>query len=182
MDNQRNIFASTAATMLQALPLIKHKQLAKVGINAELSSELDALTCKELAAVSKSAEKFLTIQFDANQLKGAIQGVVGKRKDQDFQDAFLMNQATSQMMREFFGMHPSEFCARRRELGLDGLGIHRPPFCDEKTEVVIWRAWMRHEGDDERMRYLRVAEETMQPLSVIWTTIEQHKDVTVREM
>lgn len=147
-----------------------------IDISDELVSQLSQLSLTELQAVIKRSSRFMTITIDSPVLTTVLQEVANDGENAELQDQFIYHRATAKMMREFFGMHTTDFCARRKRLGLAHLGQHRPPVCDEENEVLFWREYQRLKHLEIRHRYLKIAENTGQPLNVIWPAIQRHED------
>ncbi len=168
-------YTALAASLFHQIPNEKNRHCPKIGMNDELASRLTSLSLSELRALTLKAERFLTIRIDKPVLEQILLEVANDDDNSELQDQFLYHYATNTMMREFFGMHTTEFCARRKLLGLAGKGQHRPQYCDEETEIRIWKQFQRFGHLDIRQRYLKVAEITGQPLNIVWPAIQRHK-------
>ncbi len=174
MDTQ-GTYTALAVSLFQQIPSEGNQHCPKIGINGELASLLTSLTLSELHSVALKAERFLTVRIDKPVLEQALLEVASEDDNIELQDQFLYDYATNRMMREFFGMHTTEFSARRKIMGLAGKGQHRPQYCDEETEILIWKQFQRYDHLDIRQRYLKVAEVTGQPLNIVWPAIQRHE-------
>lgn len=146
-----------------------------IGIDDALATTLSKLTFAEVRTIASRANRFLTIHIDAESLEQLISHAANDRADSELQDRFLYNYATSAMMREFFGMHTTEFCNRRKILGLAGQGQHRPQYCNEETEIAIWTHFQANNDIEIRERYLKVSELTGQPLNIVYPAIKRNE-------
>lgn len=164
-----------ATTLFGTVHLTGEHGHKDIGIDDELATRLSELTYSEVNTITSKANQFLTVRVDADSLERLIFDAKNKTEDNDLQDQFLYNYATSAMMREFFGMHTVEFCARRKALGLAGHGQHRPQHCNEETEVMIWNYYQSTEDLEIRKRYLKVSELTGQPLNIVYPAIKRHE-------
>jgi len=174
VEKATQAYSALVQLILNSLPNLSTHDANRFGIKNELFERLKHLRPNEHVYLLEHASRFLTISFDASSIEQLLNEAQEKNRERELEDQFLYSQATNTMMRELFGMHTTEFCARRRVLGLAGQGQHRPQYCDEETEILIWRQWKKYESLEERQRYLSVAEAACQPLNIVWPAIKRH--------
>lgn len=173
--DKHTTYTTLAVSLFNQIPNRKNQHCTSIGITDDLASRLVNLSLTKLHAVAAKAERFLTVRIDKPILEQLLLDAANDSDNVELQDQFLYAYATNTMMREFFGMHTTEFCARRKLLGLAGKGQHRPQYCDEETEVLIWEQFQRLDHLEIRQRYLKVSEVTGQPLNIVWPAIQRHK-------
>ena len=136
------------------------------GIDSDLLYKLRKLDAYGQKLITSKADTFLSIRIDNHELQKQINNLDNQIRERELEDKYLTLQAPCKLMRELFGMHTTEFCSRRKFLGLAGQGQHRPPYCNQETELVIWNYWKETEELDGRERYLLIAQKTEQPINV----------------
>lgn len=171
-SNNHSVFA---ISLLNLIPSLKNGQRVSYGLNEHLSSRLCQFSISDLDFIASRASRYLTVCVDAPELERVLAEISQKKEDEMLQDELLSLHATFSMMRELFGMHTTEFSARRKSLGLAGIGQHRPQSCNEETENAIWNAWQKYYDLDIRRRYLNVANVTEQPLNVVWSAVKRYQ-------
>lgn len=148
-----------------------------IGINNDLLYKLRKLDAYGQKLITLKADTFISISIDNRELEKQINTLNNKICERELEDQYLSLQAPCKLMRELFGMHTTEFCLRRKFLGLAGQGQHRPPYCNQDTELTIWRRWKETEDMDDRKRYLFIAKKTEQPINVIWAAAKRYKEL-----
>ena len=146
-----------------------------LGVKKGAMNLFSQIEFSELEYISVFSRNFIGIDIDCARLVQVLEDSHQCSETREQENQFIYNQATNIMMRKLFGMHTTEFCARREVLGLAGVGRHRPNYCNEETEILIWRTWERYQTlPDERERYLAVSKDTNQALNVVWPAINKH--------
>lgn len=174
MEKKFNVCTTVATTVFNLIPDINIIPPGLLTLSDSLIEKLSRLTLKDQHYIACRAANFLSIHIDEQVLTRLLCDVKRTDEEQELEDQYIHSYATNTMMRELFGMHTTEFCARCKVLGLAGQGQHRPQYCDEATELLIWKFWKKFEHLDERTRYLKVAEVTGQPLNIVWPAIKRH--------
>lgn len=147
-----------------------------IGIDNNLLYKLRKLDAYGQKLIASKADTFLSICIDNDQLQKQINNLDNQIRERELEDQHLKLQAPCKLMGELFGMHSTEFCSRRKFLGLSG-GQHRPPYCDQATELIIWNHWKATEDLDDRERYLLIAQKTEQPINVVWAAAKRYKEL-----
>ncbi len=145
-----------------------------VYIDPELINQITNLKLGQQHKLAQKAYKFLSINIDSTKLEKSLMEVINIDKQKDIEDQYILLYATNIMMKELFGMHTTEFCARRKMLGLARENQHRPKHCNEETDAIIWNEWKNNEHLKVVSRYLVIAEKTEQPLNIIYSAIKRH--------
>ena len=152
-----------------------------IGIDSDLLYKLRKLDAYGQKLISSKADAFLSLAMNNHELQKQVDKLDSLINEREIEDQHLKLQAPCKLMRELFGMHTTEFRARRKFLGLAGKGQHRPPYCDEETELAIWNSWKATEGIDDRERYLLIAQKVEQPINVIWAAAKRYKELAPSE-
>lgn len=150
-------------------------------IDNDLLYKLRKLDAYGQKLIASKASKFLSLNIDNHELQKQINNLDNQIHERELEDKYLTLQAPCKLMRELFGMHTTEFCSRRKILGLAGQGQHRPLYCNQETELAIWHYWKKTEGLDGRERYLLIAQETEQPINVIWAAAKRYNELAPSE-
>jgi len=142
-------------------------------IHNDLLYRLRKLDAYGQKLIASKASQFLSVVIDNNELQKQIDNLESQVNERELEDTYLMHLAPCKLMRQLFGMHATEFSQRRKFLGLSKQGQHRPRYCDEKTELIIWQQWKKTEDIiDERERYLLVSKKTKQPINIIYAAVK----------
>lgn len=169
-------YSELAVSLFNLIPSSKIRKDTALGITDELANRLSEITLSDIRCIASRADRFLSIRVDISALEQTLADLARHKKETALQDEYLCNQATYTMMRDLFGMHTTEFSSRRKLLGLAGKGQHRPQYCDEKTEIMIWKVWEQFGDLELRERYLKVAKTTGLPLNIIRPAIDRNKE------
>jgi hypothetical protein len=180
MDTNSKVYQ---ALMMSIINLLEEcSELPEIiGINNDLLYKLRKLDAYGQKLITSKADTFLSLSIDNHELQKQINNLNNKIRERELEDLYLTSQAPCKLMRKLFGMHTTEFCLRRKFLGLAGQGQHRPPYCNQETELTIWRYWKETEGLDSRERYLLIAQKTEQPINVIWAAAKRYKEMALSE-
>ncbi len=171
-----NTTLSAVATLLLNQVISKSNPPC-MAIGETLSDRLFTLSNTDRQQLVTYSSRFLSVNINEHELSAVLDKIETISEKRELEDQFLYACATNSMMRDFFGMHTTEFCARRKILGLERQGQHRPQYCDEKTEAVIWIQWKKSENEkDIRKRLLIVSETACQPLNVVWSSIKRNSE------
>lgn len=163
------------ASILNIGTTTKNKSFFTFDVPDELVSRLSNMSLSDLRAIAKHSSRFITVRIDPPELDAAMHLVANDSENAELQDQLILHKATATMMRKFFGMHTTEFCARRKRLGLTHEGQHRPLIFDEDTEALVWKEFQQLHHLEIRHRYLKVAENTGLPLNAIWSVIQKYQ-------
>ena len=146
--------------------------LFDLGFSVDEISALDGVTLQQLHHLSRLGGHFLEIQIDHRRLAHALAHIQHEAEHQALQDKLLQLRAPAPMMQALFGMRSSDYAKQRKRLGLSGRDVGRPAIPDEATERQVWAVWREHSQLTDSGRYLRVAEMTELPLTVIWAVVQ----------
>lgn len=173
MDTNTPLHTSLAESLFRVLPTVKTEKLPSFGLDAAALASLNALTVNEQHVISQRAGDYLTFNVNTPLLLKSIEEVSQERQEKALEDDFIINGATVRMMRDYFGMHSTEYSARRNAFGMKGAGQHRPAYCDADTEAAIWQRWRNSCERDERVRLLDVSEATGEKLGTVLAVINR---------
>ena len=151
--------------------------LMVMGFTPEQIRSMEGLTLKSLQRVGQLGGHFLDFRIDPACFERVMRRIEQERADQALQDDLLQAGAPIRMMHHFWGMTSRDCSERRRVLGIDA-PIGRPAQADEHALERLWHLWQETDDiADERKRYLELARRSDIPLSVIWTAVEEWKDL-----
>lgn len=155
-----------------------------LGFNIDELSQLNILTLDELIYLSRSAVLFINISINHEILRKMI---VQARQEQKFQQ--LINQSivlggSIALINHYFGLPASEISARRWLMNINvRQGRNQKP--DVEDEVDLWNHWQAIRVDNinsiealEQM--MRLAEEKMISLTVIWNLIRSWEETATK--
>lgn len=146
------------------------------GLNNDLLHRLRKLDSFGQKLITAKADKYLSIEINSEELQKQIDGLAEKIFDRELEDEHLTHHTPCKLMRELFGMHATEFCLRRKFLGLAGQNQHRPLYCDNDTELTIWKYWKETENMSDRERYLFIAKKMDKPINIIWAAARRYSE------
>jgi Protein of unknown function (DUF2857) len=148
-------------------------------IDAKLLLELSEMDIRGRNFIESNAIHYLSFHIDTESLSNVLKKWHSTRKNIELEDQFLLLQAPQKLMRELFGMHATTFSWRRRLLGLQGEGRHRPFDCNQTIEMEIWSLWHKYNNLTERDRYLKVADLTNYSISVITAAVRRFNEASI---
>lgn len=146
--------------------------LRRLGLTADEIVLLKRLTLDDLKQVCQCSHDFLTLRFDHPRLLAILHQAAQAAPQRQVHDKLLRQQASGPMMKALCGMNSVQYAQRRRALGLAGAGVGRPTVATDADQMVIWQAWHRHRNLDPIPRYLATAQDSGQPLNVIWALVQ----------
>lgn len=177
MEKASQVYESLAVLLFSQIPDFDSPKVNSSpthhGLDSNVIDSLSKLTLEEQRFITTRAENFLNFQFNQPVLSTLLSDLQRKQKDQEIENRFILNSATSRMMGALFGMHTTEFSARRKTLGLAGKGQHRPAKCDLNIELDIIQYWHEAEQMEERERYMHVSQKSEQAFNVVWPAIQR---------
>lgn len=149
--------------------------LLLMGFEAEEVRAMESLTVKHLQRLGELGTHFMDFRVDHDCLKKLVDRLTGERGIEDLQDALLVAGAPLAMMHRYWGMTAHDCASRRRVLSI-GTPIGRPQRLSDPELEQLWHLWSElDEIEDERRRYLKLAERSGHPLAVIWPVVESWK-------
>lgn len=174
MDNALSnaVFAASLFNMNMST---RRKPVIHIDIDKKTARQLEKLSLSELYAVLTRADQFITVHVDEAALQIALGEAANDNDYAELQDQYILNNASGKIMQHFFGMSSNSFTERRSQLGLEFEGQHRPPNCDEETEILIWKVYQRFSHLDIRHRYLKVAQVADVPIRQVIPAIEKYE-------
>ncbi|MAZ69132.1 MAG: DUF2857 domain-containing protein [Motiliproteus sp.] len=142
----------------------------------EIIDIMAKLNLAEQHSLIHRAHRFLVIQVDTTALQRQLSELEILRDEKELEDKYLFMGAPLALMQRLFGTHAADFSRRRSALSIRGVGTGRPPACDEATELRIWKLWDTHQDIEERLRFIKVAEEAGIDLHMIWGALKPYLD------
>ena len=177
MSSFEDKMAQAAAKKLVSSSGSLHSMHFKTGnLPDELIDTISKLNLAEQHSIIHRAHRFLVIQIDTSALQRLLSELEVFRDEKELEDKYLFMGAPLALMQRLFGIHAADFSRRRSALCIRGLGTGRPPACDEATELMVWRLWESHQSLDERLRFIKVAEDASIDLHIIWGALKPHLD------
>ena len=165
---------AAAIELLSSLDSLQSIHFKKNTVPDNLITVMSKFNLTEQTSLAQRAHNFLAISIDSNALERQIKELENQRDNQELEDIYFLQGAPLALMRRLFGMHASEFSRRRSVLNIKGEGSGRPALCDAHTEHTIWAFWQEYHDDDERLRFLKIAEQTNLDLHLIWSALREH--------
>ena len=165
---------AAAMKLLSSLDSLQSVHFKENKIPDNLISVMSKFNLTEQILLAQRAQKVLALSIDSVALERQITELENQRDNQELEDIYFLQGAPLALMRRLFGMHASEFSRRRSVLNIKGEGSGRPALCDEHTEHTIWAFWQEYHDDDERLRFLKIAEQTNLDLHLIWSALREH--------
>lgn len=136
---------------------------------------MEALTVKHLQRLGELGTHFMDFRVDHDCFRKLVERLTGERRIENLQDALLHAGAPLAMMHHYWGMTAHDCASRRRVLGIE-TPIGRPQRLSDDELEQLWYVWNELDDiDDERERYLKLAERSGHGLSAIWPVVESWK-------
>lgn len=170
-----NTHTTLALSLFNLIPHVTPKKLLTLGIEQDLASKIEEFSLSDIHAIASRAENFLSISINKSVLDQCLKDNERHRDEAELHDEMLARHATFRMMKDLFGMSTSEFCARRKRLGMKGEGQHRPHYCEVEDSLDIYEAWLLYAELDIPQRYLKVSDTTGFSLKVIRQSVEKNE-------
>jgi hypothetical protein len=149
--------------------------LLLMGFEAEEVRALECLTVKHLQRLGELGTHFMDFRVDHDCFRKLVERLTGERRIEHLQDALLLAGAPLAMMHRYWGMTTQDCASRRRVLGIE-TPIGRPQRLSDAELEQLWHDWSDlDEVDDERERYLKLAERSGHALAAIWPVVEAWK-------
>ncbi|BFM18703.1 DUF2857 domain-containing protein (plasmid) [Maricurvus nonylphenolicus] len=177
MSNFENKMAQAAAKKLVSSSGTLHSMHFKSSkLPDEVIDVMSKLNLAEQQSLIHRAHRFLIIEVDTSALERQLSELQTLRSEKELEDKYLFMGAPLALMQRLFGTHAADFSRRRSALSIRGVGTGRPPACDEATEMKIWKLWESYKHIEERLRFLKVAEEASIDLHMIWGALKPYLD------
>lgn len=136
---------------------------------------METLTVKHLQRLSELATHFMDFRVDHDVFRRVLARLTAERKVEQLQDALLRAGAPLAMMHQYWGMTTHDCASRRRILGIE-TQIGRPQRLSDEELERLWHLWAElADVEDERERYLELAERSGQSLTLLWPVVEGWK-------
>ena len=133
---------------------------------------MEALTVKHLQRLSELGANFMDFRIDHDCFNKLLDRLTDERQIEHLQDDLLGAGAPVAMMHHYWGMTAQDCASRRRVLGLETL-IGRPQRLSDDELEQLWHLWAELDGvEDDRERYVRLAERSGHSLTIIWPVVE----------
>ena len=142
----------------------------------EIIDIMSKLNLAEQHSLIHRAHRFLSIEVDTTALQRQLSELEVLREEKELEDKYLFMGAPLVLMQRLFGTHAADFSRRRSALSIRGVGTGRPLACDEETELQIWKLWEIHQGVEERLRFIMIAEDAGIDLHIIWGALKPYLD------
>tara|TARA_R110002124_G_scaffold5786_11_gene36329 strand:+ start:4809 stop:5345 length:537 start_codon:yes stop_codon:yes gene_type:complete len=177
MSGFEDKMAQAAAKKLISSSGILHSMHFKTSkLPDEIIDVMSKLNLAEQHSLIHRAHRFLSIEVDTTALQRQLSELEVLREEKELEDKYLFMGAPLALMQRLFGTHAADFSRRRSALSIRGVGTGRPPACDEDTELRIWKLWETHQGVEERLRFIKVAEDAGIDLHMIWSALKPYLD------
>lgn len=149
--------------------------LLLMGFLPEEVRAIERLSLRHLRRLSELGTHFMDFRVDHACLTRVIAKLERDTQLDDVRDELLRAGAPHAMMAHYFGLTTTDCAVRRRVLEID-TPPGRPPKASEEALEQLWKVWRETQDiGDECRRYLKMADETGLPLSVIWPVVEEWK-------
>jgi len=123
---ESHIYAKFAVCIFEHLSDSIEKEFKLCDMDHTMVLQLSEFDARGLSFLQQHAIEFLSLTIDSSALEKVLKKWWVKREEYELEDQFLLQHASQAMMRELFGMHSNTFSWRRKLLGMEGEGRHRP--------------------------------------------------------
>lgn len=165
---------SAAKTLISSVDSLQSIHFKRNGLPDKLINLISKLNLTEQSRLISRAQNYLAVSINSEALERQINELEYKREEHELEDTYLLHGAPLALMRRLFGMHASEFSRRRSILNIRGAGSGRPLQCSEETEHLVWKIWQQNTSEEERKRFLKIADNTGLDLHLIWSALRDH--------
>ncbi|MCX4030162.1 DUF2857 family protein [Endozoicomonas sp. SM1973] len=146
----------------------QYSQLVAKGVPEDLLKTLTEHGLIEQQRLISRAEKFISYSFDFESLKRELKIAKNKKDRHQIEREFIALDASADMMKTLFAMHPKVYTSLRKMADKTNLTKQRN-YTDEQESQVI-SLWERLKGTDKD-KYLDISKTTGISLRLVWKII-----------
>lgn len=149
--------------------------LRTLGFSRESINRIRAINLGDLHSLAEAPGHILNIRVDNRALELFLKRIETENKKTRLLENLVKADAPFALMHHYFGMQRREYIDIRDAFGMNDPKLGRTSLPSEEEERVIAAAWHRITHDEQQpsaIDFIRVHQETRQPIRVIWALFQ----------